>query len=63
MSSGDIREKTSDRQRERDFLWWVSERNCKRGGSWEEKEEEKISPVPPGYRGMKDGEMERRRDV
>lgn len=36
---------------------------CQRGGPWEEEEEEKIPPVPPGYRGMKDGEMERRRDV
>ncbi len=39
----------------RAFLWWVSLRSCQRGGSWEE--EKKIPPVPPGYGGMKDGEM------
>lgn len=42
----------------RTFLWWASLRSCQRGRSWEEEEEKKIPPVPPGYRRMKDGETE-----
>lgn len=48
-------EKTKDI---RAFLWWASLRSHQRGGSWEEEEEQKIPPVPPGYRRMKDGETE-----
>ncbi|KAK5855275.1 hypothetical protein PBY51_005390 [Eleginops maclovinus] len=41
--------------RKRVYLWRVFLRSCQRGGS-KEVEEEKIPPLPPGYREMKDGE-------